>query len=176
MSKATSFITSSPEPCGPKGQLRRTAMPTNQITRRALFQATASAACGAVSSCRHSSFAGAQRPKFNAVIDTAWEAGLATLKPSPLELERGLKLHAESLVFDCYGFSPRCAVDGDRIAKAVAAGALTSEVQDMQEDMGMTRCVTVPRSGRSSNSAGKRRASLAFFRTPARKDRTRCGC
>jgi membrane dipeptidase len=86
----------------------------------------------------------AQRPKFNAAIDAAWEAGLATLNPSPVELERGLKLHEESLVSDCYGFSPRCAVDGDRIAKAVAAGASAVEIQDMQEDMGMTRCVVSP--------------------------------
>jgi membrane dipeptidase len=119
-------------------------MPTNQITRRELFQATASAACGAGLATATVRARAAERPKFNAVTDTAWEAGLATLKPSPLELERGLKLHAESLVFDCYGFSPRCAVDGDRIAKAVAAGASTSEVQDMQEDMGMTRCVVSP--------------------------------
>jgi membrane dipeptidase len=50
-------------------------------------------------------------------------------------------LHADALVFDAYGFSPRSAVDGERIAKAAAAGASAGEIQDLQEDMGMTRCV-----------------------------------
>lgn len=45
------------------------------------------------------------------------------------------------MVFDCYGFSPRCAVDGDAIAKAVAQGASDYELQDLKEDQGMTRCV-----------------------------------
>lgn len=83
----------------------------------------------------------AERKKFNATIDAAWQAGLETLKPSATELERGLKLHQESLVFDCYGFSPRCAVDGEAIAKAVAQGASDEELQDMREDQGMTQCV-----------------------------------
>lgn len=82
-----------------------------------------------------------QRPQFNDAIDSAWQAGLAALKPSEKELERGLALHAESLVFDCYGFAPRCAVDGDAIAKAVTAGASHEEQQDLREDMSMTRCV-----------------------------------
>lgn len=83
----------------------------------------------------------AERKKFNASIDAAWQAGLETLKPSAAELERGLKLHQESLVFDCYGFSPRCAVDGEAIAQAVGQGASDEELQDMREDQGMTRCV-----------------------------------
>lgn len=83
----------------------------------------------------------AQRPRFNEAIDAAWQAGLDVLKPSANELERGLKLHGESLVFDCYGFSPRCAVDGDAIAKAIGQGASDDELQDLKEDHGMTRCV-----------------------------------
>lgn len=83
----------------------------------------------------------AERPSYNAAIDAAWQAGLDALKPSAAELDRGLKLHQESLVFDCYGFSPRCAVDGDAIAKAVTQGASDDELQDLREDQGMTRCV-----------------------------------
>src|SRR4029078_9551702 len=52
-----------------------------------------------------------------------------------------LRLHAESLVFDCYGFAPRSALDGDAVAKATAAGASDAELQDLQEDMGIMRSV-----------------------------------
>src|SRR5262245_12335971 len=83
-----------------------------------------------------------ERGKFNRVIDGAWEAGLAEIKPSEKELERGLRLHEESLVFDCYGFSPRSAVDGEAIAKASSAGASDAELDDMREEMGMIRCAT----------------------------------
>jgi membrane dipeptidase len=83
----------------------------------------------------------AERPAFNTAIDAAWQVGLQALKPSTKELEHGLRLHAESLVFDIYGFSPRSAVDGQKIADAAAAGASDLEIQDLQENMGMTRCV-----------------------------------
>jgi membrane dipeptidase len=87
----------------------------------------------------------AERPKFNDAIDAAWQAGLESLKPSSAELDRGLALHAESLVFDCYGFSPRCAIDGEAVAAAAAAGASDNELADMREEMGMIRCVVDPR-------------------------------
>jgi len=48
----------------------------------------------------------------NEVIQRHRRAALAVLEPSAAQLDRGLKLHAESLVFDTYGFAPRCAVDG----------------------------------------------------------------
>jgi membrane dipeptidase len=119
-------------------------MQTNRSNRRALLRAAAAAPWAAGLTFASRRARAAQRPKFNVAIDAAWEAGLASLKPSAVELERGLKIHAESLVFDCYGFSPRCAVDGDRMAKAVAAGASAVELQDMQEDMAMSRCVVSP--------------------------------
>jgi membrane dipeptidase len=119
-------------------------MQTNRITRRALVRAAVTAPWAAGLALGTHRSRATERAKFNAAIDAAWQAGLTTLKPNALELERGLKLHEESLVFDCYGFSPRCAVDGDRIAKAVAAGASNVEVQDLQEDMAMTRCVINP--------------------------------
>ncbi|MFV1994825.1 MAG: dipeptidase, partial [Verrucomicrobiales bacterium] len=67
---------------------------------------------------------------------------LKILKPSPADLERGLQLHADALVFDTYGFSPRAAVDGDALAEAVKAGASDIELKDLREEMGMTRIVT----------------------------------
>jgi membrane dipeptidase len=112
---------------------------TRLRSRRRLLQSAALAAT-LVLSARGSQ--ATERKKFNASIDTAWQAGLEVLKPNAAELERGLKLHEESLVFDCYGFAPRCAVDGDAIAKSVAQGASDEELQDLREDMGMTRCVS----------------------------------
>ena len=67
---------------------------------------------------------------------------LEILKPTPKELEHGLKLHAESIVFDAYGFSPRCAIDGDAMAALVDEKASAIELKDLREDSMMTRCVT----------------------------------
>ena len=83
---------------------------------------------------------GADHP--NPVIAKARQLALSVLKPSKRDLEHGLELHANSLVFDAYGFSPRCAIDGERMKRAIAANASPVELQDMREDMGMTRCVT----------------------------------
>ncbi len=78
----------------------------------------------------------------NEVIEEARQAALNILKPSKKDLEHGLELHRQSLVFDGYGFSPRCAIDGERMKKAIEAKASSIELQDMSEDMGMTRCVS----------------------------------
>jgi len=82
--------------------------------------------------------------RLNPKIAALRQAALQILKPSAAELERGLRLHAESIVFDSYGFSPRAAVDGDVLAKASLAGASSVELKDMKEDMGMTRVATDP--------------------------------
>ena len=82
--------------------------------------------------------------RLNPTITQAREAALKILKPSARELERGLRLHAESLVFDSYGFSPRAALDGDVMAAAIKAGASDLELDDMREEMGMIRYVTDP--------------------------------
>ena len=78
----------------------------------------------------------------NDVIEQARLLGMDVLKPNARDLEHGLALHAKSVVFDVYGFSPNAAVDGDRLADAVKAGASDIELQDLEEDMRMTRYVT----------------------------------
>ena len=78
----------------------------------------------------------------NQVIQGARQVALEILKPSPAELEHGLQLHAQSLVFDSYGFAPRAAVDGDAIAAAIQQGASAEEVEDLREEMSMTRWAT----------------------------------
>lgn len=78
----------------------------------------------------------------NPVIQQARDAGLAVLKPSAKDLQHGLELHADALVFDAYGFSPRAALDGEVLKAAVMAGASDAELEDLREDMSMTRHIT----------------------------------
>lgn len=78
----------------------------------------------------------------NEKIRQGREAAIAALKPSSKELEHGLELHANSLVVESYGFSPRSAIDGDAFRRAIEAGASTPELEDLYEEMIMTRCVT----------------------------------
>ncbi|HUG18777.1 MAG TPA: membrane dipeptidase, partial [Planctomycetaceae bacterium] len=80
----------------------------------------------------------------NPIIQHDRDVALKILKPSAKELERGLRLHAESVVFDTYGFSPRAALDGDALAQAVEGGASDIELKDLREEMSMTRNVTDP--------------------------------
>jgi len=82
--------------------------------------------------------------KLTPAMDQAREAGLKALKPTARELERGLKLHAESLVFDAYGFAPRAALDPESLRQALDAGASDAELQELREEMGMIRCAADP--------------------------------
>jgi membrane dipeptidase len=83
-----------------------------------------------------------QLSKPNAQIQQAREAALAVLKPSRQQLEHGLELHADALVIDSYGFSPRAAPDPDAFARAIASGASSSELDDLLEEMRVIGCVT----------------------------------
>lgn len=73
-------------------------------------------------------------------MQQAREAGLKALKPTARELEHGLRLHAESVVFDAYGFSPRAAPAVETLRTAFDAGASDTELTDLREEMGMIRC------------------------------------
>lgn len=85
-----------------------------------------------------------KRIEANQQVQKARQVALKILKPSSKELEHGLELHANSLVVESYGFSPRTAVDGDKMKAAVEDGASEIELKDMNEDMQMTRYVTEP--------------------------------
>ena len=82
--------------------------------------------------------------RLNPKIAASRQAALQILKPTLAQLDRGLRLHAESIVFDSYGFSPRAAVDGEALATLVQDGASTIELDDVREDMVMTRVATDP--------------------------------
>lgn len=78
----------------------------------------------------------------NEKIERARQAALEVLKPSKKSLEHGLELHANSIVVESYGFSPRSAPDGDAFRAAIESGASEAELEDLSEEMSMTRCVT----------------------------------
>lgn len=73
----------------------------------------------------------------NAVIDRAREVALQRLKPTQAQLERAWELHFGSVVFESYGFAPRCALEGERFQQAVSAGASSEELSDLREEMAM---------------------------------------
>jgi membrane dipeptidase len=77
----------------------------------------------------------------NEQVEKAREVGLAVLQPSQKDLDHGLELHSNSLVFESYGFSPRAAVDGDAVARLVEEGASNVEIGETLEDMFLTRMV-----------------------------------
>jgi membrane dipeptidase len=83
----------------------------------------------------------------------SWEIGLSVLKPSSAELEKGLRIHREALVFDAYGFAPRAALDGDSMRHALEAGLSEAEIADLREEMSMTRWATNPREAREFDEA-----------------------
>lgn len=50
--------------------------------------------------------AAGESTKLTPAMEQAREAALKVLKPTDRELEYGLRLHGESVVFDVYGFAP----------------------------------------------------------------------
>lgn len=121
-----------------------------QTTRRRFLKTAAAlsvfgAAGAACSRVRQSSAAEAAASSLsppNEVIQKARQAALDVLKPSQRELEHGLELHANSLVFESYGFSPRAALDGDVIRQAMEEGASEAELHDLREELPMIRNAT----------------------------------
>ena len=78
----------------------------------------------------------------NEAIQKARDVALEILKPSQRDIEHGMELHRESVVCESYGFAPRAAIDGEAMKAAIEAGASEAELQDMREDMSMTRPAT----------------------------------
>jgi membrane dipeptidase len=111
------------------------------LDRRTFLQTSlaASALAGALTSDRSSNAADDPERPFNPTIQRARDVALQLLNPTDAELQHGLELHRDSLVFDAYGFSPRAAIDGDALAELVNGGASDLEIQDAREDMTMTR-------------------------------------
>lgn len=80
----------------------------------------------------------------NPVLRKARDFALEVLKPSKAQLDRGLALHRESIVFDSYGFAPRASLDANAMNGLIESGGSDLEIQDLSEEMGMTRAATDP--------------------------------
>ncbi len=93
--------------------------------------------------------------EMNEQIKNSYEIALSILKPTKAQLEHGLELHRNSVVFDTYGFQPTAAVDGAVIAAALKDNASQLELQDLREDMSMSRYVDNERERKEFENAWK---------------------
>jgi membrane dipeptidase len=75
----------------------------------------------------------------NEQTEKARQIALDILQPSQKELDQGLEIHEEALVFESYGFSPRAAIDGDAVTELAAAGASDVELTEVVEEMMLMR-------------------------------------
>ena len=73
-------------------------------------------------------------------IQRSREAALSFLKPTAGQLERGLELHANSIVCDSFGFLPRSIPDTETLRQLAERGASYGEYQDVLEEMLMIQC------------------------------------
>lgn len=78
----------------------------------------------------------------NPVIDQARGIALNLLKPTQAQIEHAWELHYSSVVFESYGFAPRCAIDAEAMNEAVKSGASAAELSDLRESMTMNRNAT----------------------------------
>ena len=121
---------------------RRSFLQTSTVASLASLTLTEGAKAGPATEKVEGDPADRLTSNLNPQIQHARDVALSILKPNASELERGLRLHSESIVFDSYGFSPRAAINGEVLAAEIEAGASDQEVEDLQEDMTMTRYVT----------------------------------
>jgi membrane dipeptidase len=78
----------------------------------------------------------------NEKIAGARNVALSILKATPEQIEHGMELHAQSLVFESYGFSPYCAIDAQVLNDAYDAGAPDDELVTLRNEMRMNHCAT----------------------------------
>lgn len=89
----------------------------------------------------------------NEQMELCRQAALDILKPSGKELDHGLALHRDSVVFDAYGFAPRGIVDGGKLKDAVSSGASREKLRGMAEEMEAVSNVTVSEVGEEFREA-----------------------
>jgi membrane dipeptidase len=78
----------------------------------------------------------------NPTIDTPREHALKLLKPTAAQLQHAWELHFNSIVFESYGFAPRCAIDAEALNQAMESGASPEELSDLRESQSMNRHTT----------------------------------
>lgn len=77
-------------------------------------------------------------------IDRCRKLALDRMKPTEKELRHGLELHADSYVFDSYGFMPLGWGDSSRIQMLIDSSASRDEVRAACEELAMTECYKDP--------------------------------
>jgi membrane dipeptidase len=78
----------------------------------------------------------------NPSIDKPRQIALDLLKPTQAQIEHAWELHFGSVVFESYGFAPRCAIDAEAMNQTIGSGASATEVSDLREAMSMNRNAT----------------------------------
>lgn len=74
-------------------------------------------------------------------IETAYQSCIERLAPTKAELERGLELHKDSLVFDLYGLEPRVPLNPSFFKETLERGLSPDEIYRMKDDMAILGCV-----------------------------------
>ena len=72
-------------------------------------------------------------------IQQSRDVALSILRPTQSQLDHGLEIHRESIVVETYGLGFRAPVDNEALSAALEAGASALELQDLSENMRMTR-------------------------------------
>lgn len=106
-------------------------------TTRRRFLRTSALLAGGLAFTRSARAAGWESQ--NPVIHKARQAAIDILKPSDMQIARGMQIHADALVFESYGFAPRAAIDGAAFQRAFESGASDEEMIDLREEMTMSR-------------------------------------
>jgi membrane dipeptidase len=75
----------------------------------------------------------------NEKIAKARLAAFSLLSPSDRDVAHGFELHNNSIVFDSYGFAPRCAVNGAAFQQAIDANRSDLELADLRLEMMLCR-------------------------------------
>lgn len=99
-----------------------------------------------------------------------YEIGLSILKPTKAQLEHGLELHKNALIFDTYAFMPTAAIDGAAVAEAINNNASAVEIKDMKEDMRQTRYVENQEEREEFENAWKASGVTCVFQNAAYSD------
>ncbi len=73
--------------------------------------------------------------KMNKRIEACRQAALEVLQPSKKDLEHGLELHRDALVWDSYGFAPTGPFDCEKIERIITENADAGEFRNNIEEM-----------------------------------------
>jgi membrane dipeptidase len=138
-------------------------MPEPLTRRQILRKAPLAALAGSFHILARSQEAGPVWRTGNPAIDRPREVAISLLKPTQVQLEHAWDLHFGSVVFESYGFAPRCAVDAEALNAAIQSGASAAEVSDLRESMAMNRNATSERERREFLDAFKAAGVTCIF-------------